>query len=61
MHRLGASGMLISEDEFGNDLVRAIDASLSLDSAGWAEIHARYRDIFDSPRNFKQLRELLIT
>jgi glycosyltransferase involved in cell wall biosynthesis len=61
MHRLGASRMLISDDEFENDLVRAIDASLSLDSSAWAAIHARHRDIFDSARNFKQLRQQLVT
>jgi glycosyltransferase involved in cell wall biosynthesis len=60
MHRLGASRMLISEDDFENDLVRAIDAGLSLESSAWAVIHGRHREIFDKERNFLELRELLV-
>jgi hypothetical protein len=51
--------MLISEDAFADDLIRAIDAGLSLESSAWAAIHARYRQIFDNSRNFRKLRELL--
>jgi glycosyltransferase involved in cell wall biosynthesis len=59
MHRLGASEMLISEDAFADDLIRAIEAGLALDSSAWAAIHARHREIFDNERNFRKLRELL--
>jgi len=51
--------MIISEDAFEVDFVRALDAALALDSAGWAEIHARHREIFDDVRNFRELRLLL--
>jgi glycosyltransferase involved in cell wall biosynthesis len=59
MGQLGASAMIISEDAFEVDFVRALDAALALDSAGWAEIHARHREIFDDVRNFRELRLLL--
>lgn len=59
MHRLGASAMIISDDVFADDFVRALDAALSLDPAAWAEIHARHRQIFDDTRNFHALRQLL--
>jgi glycosyltransferase involved in cell wall biosynthesis len=59
MHRLGASEMLISEDGFADDLIRAIEAGLALDASAWAVIHARHREIFDNERNFRKLRELL--
>jgi hypothetical protein len=51
--------MVVPEDDFVNGLVRAIDASLSLDAAAWAEIHVRHREVFDNERNFQKLRELL--
>jgi len=60
MHRLGASAMLISEDAFADDLIRAIEAGLALDSSAWAVIHGRHREIFDKERNFLELRELLV-
>ena len=59
MHRLRASEMLISEDAFADDLIRAIEAGLALDSSAWVAIHARHREIFDNERNFRKLRELL--
>lgn len=59
MHRLGASEMLISEDGFADNLIRAIEAGLALDASAWAVIHARHREIFDNERNFRKLRELL--
>jgi hypothetical protein len=59
MVRLGASAMVVPEDDFVNGLVRAIDASLSLDAAAWAEIHVRHREVFDNERNFQKLRQLL--
>jgi hypothetical protein len=60
MYRLGASEMLISEDAFADDLIRAIEAGLALDFSAWAAIHARHREIFDNERNFQKLRELLV-
>lgn len=59
MNRLGASEMIISEDAFEDDFVRALEAALALDVAAWAEIHARHREVFDDARNFRSLRQLL--
>jgi glycosyltransferase involved in cell wall biosynthesis len=59
MHRLGASAMIVADDAFADDFVRALDTALALDAAAWAEIHARHREIFDDTRNFRALRQLL--
>jgi glycosyltransferase involved in cell wall biosynthesis len=59
MVRLGASAMVVPEIDFANGLVRAIEASLSLEAAAWAEIHVRHREVFDNERNFQKLRQLL--
>ena len=59
MVRLGASAMVVPEDDFANGLIRAIEASLSLDAAAWEEIHFRHRQVFDNERNFQKLRQLL--
>jgi glycosyltransferase involved in cell wall biosynthesis len=59
MRRLGASAMIVPDEDFEDGLLRAIESALSLDAAGWAEIHARHQEIFDNERNFQQLRQLL--
>jgi hypothetical protein len=51
--------MVVPEIDFANGLVRAIEASLSLEAAAWAEIHVRHREVFDNERNFQKLRQLL--
>jgi len=60
MHRLGASEMIISEDDFSADLIRAIGAGLSMDESAWAAIHDRHQQIFDNERNFRELKKLLM-
>ena len=59
MVRLGASEMVVPEIDFANGLVRAIEASLSLEASAWAEIHVRHREVFDNERNFQKLRQVL--
>lgn len=59
MHQIGASGMLINEDNFEEGLNKAIDAALRLDEEAWGDIHLRHRSIFEPDRNFGKLRSLL--
>lgn len=60
MRRLGASEMVVSEDAFADDFIRALEAALALSPEAWSDIHARHRALFDSERNFHKLRQLLL-
>jgi len=59
MHKIGASDMIVSDDFFADDLIRALEAAIALDKDSWDAIHARHKVIFDNEQNFKKLRLLL--
>ncbi len=59
MHELGASAMIVSDQFFEDDLIRALEAAITLNVASWDAIHARHRAIFDNEYNFRKLRQLL--
>jgi len=61
MHRLGAAELIVAEDAFAVDLVRAIEVALALSPSAWSDIRARHRVIFDPERNFLELRKLLLS
>lgn len=59
MHQLGATTMIIADDHFTDDLIRALEAAIALDTESWDAIHARHRAIFDNEHNFHKLRQLI--
>lgn len=59
MEALGADEMIISDDRFDDDLLRAAAAAVRLADADWTAIHDRHRALFDSERNFAKLVHIL--